>query len=94
MADVVSELQYQNEEENPVEVTFVFPLDDEAAVYAFEGLIGGTRIEAEIREKKQVQKTNISEYRGIVLGRHKRLYHCTQIVSRNLHITVCYAKQT
>ncbi|KAL7977319.1 hypothetical protein Chor_009268, partial [Crotalus horridus] len=57
VADIVSELQYQNKEDNPVEVTFVFPLDDEAAVYAFEGLIGGTRIEAEIREKKQVQKT-------------------------------------
>lgn len=57
VADVVSELQYQNKEGNPVEVTFVFPVDDEAAVYAFEGLIGGIRIEAEIREKKQVQKT-------------------------------------
>ncbi|KAM6451757.1 von Willebrand factor A domain-containing protein 5A-like [Liasis olivaceus] len=56
VADVVAELQYQNEEKNPVEVTFVFPLDDEAAVYAFEGLIGGTRIEAQIREKKQAEQ--------------------------------------
>ncbi|XP_063157094.1 von Willebrand factor A domain-containing protein 5A-like isoform X1 [Candoia aspera] len=56
VADVVSELQYQNEEKSPVEATFVFPLDDEAAVYAFEGLIGGTRIEAQIREKKQAEQ--------------------------------------
>ncbi|XP_013923319.1 PREDICTED: von Willebrand factor A domain-containing protein 5A [Thamnophis sirtalis] len=56
VADVVSELQYQNEEKNPVETTFVFPLDDEAAVYAFEGLIGGTRIEAQIREKQQAEQ--------------------------------------
>uniref|UniRef100_A0A8D2IRZ2 von Willebrand factor A domain containing 5A n=1 Tax=Varanus komodoensis TaxID=61221 RepID=A0A8D2IRZ2_VARKO len=56
VADVVSELRYQNEEENPVEVRFVFPLDAVAAVYAFEGLIGGTRIEAQIREKKQAQQ--------------------------------------
>ncbi|XP_058036966.1 von Willebrand factor A domain-containing protein 5A-like isoform X2 [Ahaetulla prasina] len=56
VADVVSELQYQNEENNPVEATFVFPLDDDAAVYAFEGLIGGTRIEAQIREKKQAEQ--------------------------------------
>ncbi|XP_015283003.1 PREDICTED: von Willebrand factor A domain-containing protein 5A-like isoform X2 [Gekko japonicus] len=56
VADVVSELRYKNEEKNPVEVTFVFPLDDEAAVYAFEGLIGGTRIEAQIREKKEAQQ--------------------------------------
>ncbi|KAL8176325.1 UNVERIFIED_CONTAM: hypothetical protein K2H54_030947 [Gekko kuhli] len=60
VADVVSELRYKNEEKNPVEVTFVFPLDDEAAVYAFEGLIGGTRIEAQIREKKEAQQ----EYEG------------------------------
>ncbi|XP_034278908.1 von Willebrand factor A domain-containing protein 5A-like isoform X2 [Pantherophis guttatus] len=56
VADVVSELQYQNEEKNPVEATFVFPLDGEAAVYAFEGLICGTRIEAQIREKKQAEQ--------------------------------------
>ncbi|XP_048373973.1 von Willebrand factor A domain-containing protein 5A isoform X1 [Sphaerodactylus townsendi] len=56
VADVVSELRYKNEEKNPVEVTFVFPLDDEAAVYAFEGLIGGSRIEAQIREKEKAQQ--------------------------------------
>ncbi|XP_034990891.2 von Willebrand factor A domain-containing protein 5A-like isoform X2 [Zootoca vivipara] len=56
VADVVSELRYHNEEKTPVEVVFVFPLDDEAAVYAFEGLIGGTRIEAQIREKKQAEQ--------------------------------------
>nr|XP_056720365.1 von Willebrand factor A domain-containing protein 5A-like [Euleptes europaea] len=56
VADVVSDLRYKNEEGDPVEVTFVFPLDDEAAVYAFEGLICGTRIEAQIREKKQAQQ--------------------------------------
>uniref|UniRef100_A0A8C7DZ83 von Willebrand factor A domain-containing protein 5A-like n=1 Tax=Naja naja TaxID=35670 RepID=A0A8C7DZ83_NAJNA len=56
VADVVSELQYQNEEKNPVETTFVFPLDDEAAVYAFEGLIDGKRIEAQIQEKKQAEQ--------------------------------------
>ncbi|XP_026539991.1 von Willebrand factor A domain-containing protein 5A-like [Notechis scutatus] len=56
VADVVSELQYQNEEKNPVEATFVFPLDGEAAVYAFEGLIGGKLIEAQIREKKQAEQ--------------------------------------
>ncbi|KAF7237990.1 von Willebrand factor A domain-containing protein 5A [Varanus komodoensis] len=56
VADVVSKLQYKNEEKNPVEVIFVFPVDDEAAVYAFEGLIGGTRIEAQIQEKKQAEQ--------------------------------------
>ncbi|XP_054850902.1 von Willebrand factor A domain-containing protein 5A-like isoform X3 [Eublepharis macularius] len=70
VADVVSELRYKNEEKATVEVTFVFPLDDEAAVYAFEGLIGGTRIEAQIREKKQAQQEYedaLSEGRGAFL---------------------------
>nr|XP_056720362.1 von Willebrand factor A domain-containing protein 5A-like [Euleptes europaea] len=55
VADVFSELHYKNEEENPAEVTFLFPLDNEAAIYAFEGLICGTRIEAQIREVKEAQ---------------------------------------
>uniref|UniRef100_A0ABM5GSF8 von Willebrand factor A domain-containing protein 5A-like isoform X1 n=1 Tax=Pogona vitticeps TaxID=103695 RepID=A0ABM5GSF8_9SAUR len=56
VADVVSVLQYHNGETNPVEVSFVFPLDAEASVYAFEGLIGGTQIEAQIQEKKQAEQ--------------------------------------
>ncbi|XP_015746623.2 LOW QUALITY PROTEIN: von Willebrand factor A domain-containing protein 5A [Python bivittatus] len=56
VADVAADLQYKNEEKNPVEATFVFPLDDEATVYAFEGLTGGKRIEAQIREKKQAEQ--------------------------------------
>uniref|UniRef100_A0A8C6XHY5 von Willebrand factor A domain containing 5A n=1 Tax=Naja naja TaxID=35670 RepID=A0A8C6XHY5_NAJNA len=75
VADVVSELQYQNEEKNPVEATFVFPLDDEAAVYAFEGLIGGKRIEAQIREKKQAAQEYddaLSEgHQAFLLGREE-----------------------
>ncbi|XP_077773309.1 von Willebrand factor A domain-containing protein 5A-like [Podarcis muralis] len=75
VADVVSELRYHNEEKSPVEVVFVFPLDDEAAVYAFEGLIGGTRIEAQIREKKQAEQEYedaLSEGRqAFLLGREE-----------------------
>uniref|UniRef100_A0A8C5WZ30 von Willebrand factor A domain-containing protein 5A-like n=1 Tax=Laticauda laticaudata TaxID=8630 RepID=A0A8C5WZ30_LATLA len=75
VADVVSELQYQNEEKNPVEATFVFPLDDEVAVYAFEGLIDGKRIEAQIREKKQAEQEYddaLSEgHQAFLLGREE-----------------------
>ncbi|XP_061447742.1 von Willebrand factor A domain-containing protein 5A-like [Rhineura floridana] len=55
VADVVSELHYKNEEKIPVEVEFVFPLDADATVYAFEGLLGETRIEAQIMEKNQAR---------------------------------------
>ncbi|XP_066486198.1 von Willebrand factor A domain-containing protein 5A-like [Tiliqua scincoides] len=67
VADVVSELCYQNEEKSPVEAVFVFPLDDEAAVYAFECLIGGTRIEARILEKKKAEQ----EYEDAIVEVHQ-----------------------
>uniref|UniRef100_A0A8D0LAC2 VIT domain-containing protein n=1 Tax=Sphenodon punctatus TaxID=8508 RepID=A0A8D0LAC2_SPHPU len=54
VADVASELRYQNKELGPVEAVFVFPLDEGSAVYAFEALVGGKHIEAQIQEKKQV----------------------------------------
>lgn len=55
VADVVAELRYQNEENVSLGAVFVFPLDRNAAVYACEGLVGGTRIEAQIWEQKQVK---------------------------------------
>uniref|UniRef100_A0A8C4YIK9 von Willebrand factor A domain-containing protein 5A-like n=1 Tax=Gopherus evgoodei TaxID=1825980 RepID=A0A8C4YIK9_9SAUR len=56
VADVSCELLYRNEEQGPVEAVFVFPVDTEAAVYAFEAHLGGTCIQAQLREKKQAQE--------------------------------------
>uniref|UniRef100_A0A452J2Z7 von Willebrand factor A domain containing 5A n=1 Tax=Gopherus agassizii TaxID=38772 RepID=A0A452J2Z7_9SAUR len=47
VADVGCELLYRNEEQGPVEAVFVFPVDPEAAVYAFEARLGGTCIQAQ-----------------------------------------------
>ncbi|XP_065418721.1 uncharacterized protein LOC103306663 isoform X2 [Chrysemys picta bellii] len=41
VADVSCELLYRNEEPGPVEVVFKFPVDAEAAVYAFRACLGG-----------------------------------------------------
>lgn len=54
VADVGCELLYRNEEPRPVEAVFIFPVDTEAAVYAFQARLGGTCIQAQLREKKQV----------------------------------------
>ncbi|XP_008114725.1 von Willebrand factor A domain-containing protein 5A isoform X2 [Anolis carolinensis] len=54
VADVVSELQYKNEDTVPLEVVFDMRLDKDVAVYAFEGIMDGTQIEAQIMEKWQV----------------------------------------
>ncbi|XP_034643112.1 von Willebrand factor A domain-containing protein 5A isoform X2 [Trachemys scripta elegans] len=56
VADVGCELLYRNEELEPVEAVFVFPVDAEAAVYAFQASLGGACIEAQLREKKKAQE--------------------------------------
>ncbi|XP_039355489.1 von Willebrand factor A domain-containing protein 5A-like [Mauremys reevesii] len=56
VADVGCELLYRNDEQGPVEAVFVFPVDAEAAVYAFQAHLGGTCIQAQLREKKQAQE--------------------------------------
>ncbi|XP_026512553.1 von Willebrand factor A domain-containing protein 5A-like [Terrapene carolina triunguis] len=56
VADVGCELLYRNEEPGPVEAMFVFPVDAEAAVYAFQARLGGTCIQAQLHEKKQAQE--------------------------------------
>ncbi|XP_043851416.1 von Willebrand factor A domain-containing protein 5A-like isoform X1 [Dromiciops gliroides] len=56
VADVSATLDYKNEETDPVEAFFVFPMDEDSAVYSFQALVDGKRIVAEIQEKQQAQK--------------------------------------
>ncbi|XP_053310725.1 von Willebrand factor A domain-containing protein 5A-like [Spea bombifrons] len=57
VADVSATLKYKNSEENAVEAVFVFPMDDDSAVYSFEATVEGKKIVAEIQEKEQAHKT-------------------------------------
>ncbi|XP_030043481.1 von Willebrand factor A domain-containing protein 5A isoform X2 [Microcaecilia unicolor] len=57
VADVSATLKYKNEEQNPLEAVFVFPMDADSAVYSFEALVDGKRIVAEIQEKKKAHQT-------------------------------------
>ncbi|MEJ1283625.1 hypothetical protein NN561_014598 [Cricetulus griseus] len=54
VAGVSATLNYENEEEVPVEAIFVFPMDEDSAVYSFEALVDGKKIVAELQEKMQV----------------------------------------
>ncbi|XP_025049467.1 von Willebrand factor A domain-containing protein 5A-like [Alligator sinensis] len=54
VADVSSELLYKNEESDPVEAIFTFPMDANSAVYAFQARIQDTIIKAQIQDKKEV----------------------------------------
>ncbi|XP_058145297.1 von Willebrand factor A domain-containing protein 5A isoform X2 [Dasypus novemcinctus] len=51
VADVSATLNYENEEKFPVEAFFVFPMDEDSAVYNFEALVDGNKIVAELHDK-------------------------------------------
>ncbi|XP_046891558.1 von Willebrand factor A domain-containing protein 5A-like isoform X2 [Hypomesus transpacificus] len=56
VATVSSTLQYKNEEEQPLEAIFVFPLPAEAAVCHFSAKIGETEVVAHVQEKKKARE--------------------------------------
>ncbi|CAF93414.1 unnamed protein product, partial [Tetraodon nigroviridis] len=56
VASVVSTLNYENSEDNPLEVVFVFPLPGDAAVCHFSAAIGQKQIVAEVKEKQQAHE--------------------------------------
>uniref|UniRef100_A0A8C8CI09 VIT domain-containing protein n=1 Tax=Oncorhynchus tshawytscha TaxID=74940 RepID=A0A8C8CI09_ONCTS len=53
VATVSSTLQYENQEESPLEAIFVFPLPGEAADCRFSAKIGQTEVVAEVQEKQK-----------------------------------------
>uniref|UniRef100_A0A8C7TTP0 VWFA domain-containing protein n=1 Tax=Oncorhynchus mykiss TaxID=8022 RepID=A0A8C7TTP0_ONCMY len=56
VATVSSTLQYENQEQSPLEAIFVFPLPGEAAVCRFSTKIGQTEVVAEVQEKQKAQE--------------------------------------
>ncbi|XP_078686407.1 von Willebrand factor A domain-containing protein 5A-like isoform X3 [Branchiostoma floridae x Branchiostoma belcheri] len=56
VSNVTSSLEYQNEEDNPIEAVFVFPLDESSAVYKFEALIEGRRVIGKVKEKQKARE--------------------------------------
>lgn len=56
-AYVVASMNYRNNEENPIEAIYIFPLDEKAAVCGFQAIIDGRTIVAEVQDKKKAQDT-------------------------------------
>ena len=52
-ANVTTDLLYENEDSDPVEASFVFPIDDSSAVYRFEAVIEGRLIVGECQTKEE-----------------------------------------
>ncbi|XP_016071414.1 PREDICTED: von Willebrand factor A domain-containing protein 5A [Miniopterus natalensis] len=53
VAGVSATLSYENEGKVPLEVFFVFPMDEDSAVYSFEAMVDGKRITAELQDKTE-----------------------------------------
>ncbi|XP_076104568.1 von Willebrand factor A domain-containing protein 5A-like isoform X1 [Mytilus galloprovincialis] len=57
IANVECQLTYKNETTEPIQTSFVFPMDDMSAVYKFEADINGKHIIAECQEKEEARRT-------------------------------------
>ncbi|XP_018426332.1 PREDICTED: von Willebrand factor A domain-containing protein 5A-like [Nanorana parkeri] len=57
VVDVSATLKYKNKEEKAVEAVFIFPMDEDSAVYSFEATTEGKTIVADLQEKEQAHKT-------------------------------------
>lgn len=55
VAGVSATLNYENEQAVPLEVFFVFPMDEDSAVHSFEALVDGKKIVAELQEKSEAR---------------------------------------
>ncbi|KAM6238445.1 von Willebrand factor A domain-containing protein 5A-like [Porphyrio hochstetteri] len=56
VADVVSELVFQNMQQVSKEIMFIFPVDSDTVVHTFYATMGETRIEAMLLKKEEAQK--------------------------------------
>ncbi|XP_068682232.1 von Willebrand factor A domain-containing protein 5A-like [Montipora foliosa] len=56
-AQVVASMKYTNNEENPIEAIYIFPLDEQAAVCGFKATVDGRTIVAEIQGKEEARDT-------------------------------------
>ena len=56
LSSVTVEQKYINVEDQPIEVTYIFPVEEEAAVVSFEAAIEGKTIVAEIKGKEEARK--------------------------------------
>ncbi|CAF1592407.1 unnamed protein product, partial [Adineta ricciae] len=55
-ADVTIKQVFRNDETNPIEAVYCFPIEEQAAVYKFIAQIDDRQIEADLKEKKEAQK--------------------------------------
>jgi hypothetical protein len=55
-ADVTIKQIFRNEETNPIEAVYCFPIEEQAVIYRFIAQIDDRQIGTELKEKKEAQK--------------------------------------
>ena len=55
-ADVTIKQIFRNDETTPIEAVYCFPIEEQAAIYAFTARIDDREIIAQLKEKKQAQQ--------------------------------------
>ena len=85
IASVKSTLVYKNEENAAIEAEFVFPMDDDSAVYKFDVEIDGKHIVGECQEKEQAKE---SYQEAISQGHTAFLLHEDETAGDIFHMSV------
>ncbi|XP_055271958.1 von Willebrand factor A domain-containing protein 5A [Moschus berezovskii] len=80
VAGVSATLNYKNEEEVPLEAFFIFPMDEDSAVYSFEAVVDGKKIKAELQEKM----TAHSSYENAIIRGHQAFLLEEDMCSRDV----------
>ncbi|XP_045146187.1 von Willebrand factor A domain-containing protein 5A isoform X2 [Echinops telfairi] len=80
VAGVSATLNYENEESAPVEAFFMFPIDDDSAVYSFEALVDGKTIVAELQDKMKAH----TSYNDAIAQGHQAFLLEEDISSRDV----------
>ncbi|XP_037697728.1 von Willebrand factor A domain-containing protein 5A-like isoform X2 [Choloepus didactylus] len=80
VAGVSATLNYENEDIIPVEAFFVFPMDEDSAVYSFEALVDGKKIVAELQDKMKAH----ANYENAISQGHQAFLLEEDISSRDV----------
>ncbi|CAF0840024.1 unnamed protein product [Adineta ricciae] len=102
-ADVTIKQIFRNDENNPIEAVYCFPIEEQAAVYKFIAQIDDRQIEAELKEKKQAQQdynNALQQGRGAYLLEQNEQSQDNFIVNigallpgKECHITISYVTE-
>lgn len=80
VAGVSATLNYKNEEEVPLEAFFIFPMDEDSAVYSFEAMVDGKKIKAELQDKM----TAHTSYENAIIRGHQAFLLEEDMCSRDV----------